>query len=397
MGEEIDPTSTAFFARDDYFDILRSLRDDAPVHLCAPGLRTVARYDDIREISRDPARFVSSRGALVNDPMRTAGHPGGDPGASKSILFMDPPEHTAFRRLLNREFTPRSAARLETRIRELATGVIERVPAGVEIDAVEQLTAPFPMLVIAELLGIPDGDRGDFRRWSDATIESTDRPPEESLGAVIELHGFLTSHLEARRRDPGDDLVSLLVRGDVDGRPLSTDELIIFLLTLLVAGNETTRTLLSGGLLALAEHPDQRTGLAADPVGIPGAVEEFLRWVTPIQAFCRTAAADTTVGGHAVEAGDYLVMLYASGNRDERAFGPDADQFDVTRPVNPAHLAFGFGEHLCLGAALARLEARVFLEELLARYPAYEVVGAPERVESTLIAGIRTLPVALRG
>jgi cytochrome P450 len=292
--EEIDPTSAAFFARDDYFDVLRALRDDAPVHLCAPGLRTVARYDDVREISRDPARFVSGRGALVNDPMRTAGHPGGHPDAPKSILFMDPPEHAGFRRLLNREFTPRSAARLETRIRELATGVIDRAPVGVAIDAVEQLTAPFPMLVIAELLGIPDGDRGDFRRWSDATIESTDRPPEESLEAVTELHGFLTGHLEARRRDPGDDLVSLLVRGDVDGRPLSTGELILFLLTLLVAGNETTRTLLSGGLVALAEHPDQRAGLAADPAGIPGAVEECLRWVTPIQAFCRTAVGDTT-------------------------------------------------------------------------------------------------------
>jgi cytochrome P450 len=395
--EEIDPTSTAFFARDDYFDVLRTLRDEAPVHLCGPGLRTIARYDDVREVSRDPARFRSGAGALVNDPMRTSGHPGGDPDAPKSILFMDPPEHAGFRRLLNREFTPRSVTRLEARIRELARAVIERAPVGEPIDAVEQLTAPFPMLVIAELLGIPDGDRADFRRWSDATIESTDRPPEESAATFAEFHGFLVSHLETRRRDPGDDLVSLLVRGDVEGRPLSTDELIMFLLTLLVAGNETTRTLLSGGLVALADHPDQRAALAADAAGIPGAVEECLRWVTPIQAFCRTVVADTTVGGHRVEEGDYLVMLYASANRDERAFGADADRFDVTRPVNPAHLAFGFGEHLCLGASLARLEARVFLEELFARSPGYEVVGAPERVASTLIAGIRTLPVTLPG
>jgi cytochrome P450 len=287
--------------------------------------------------------------------------------------------------------------RLEARVRELACDTLDRAPAREIIDAVDRMTAPFPMLVIAELLGIPDGDRADFRRWSDATIESTDRPPKESLDAIIELNGFLAAHLETKRREPGDDLVSLLVRGEVDGRPLTTDELMIFLLTLLVAGNETTRTLLSGGMVALAEHPDQRAHLASDPTGTVAAVEECLRWVTPIQTFCRTVVADTTVGGYPVEAGDYLIMLYASANRDERAFGPTASRFDVTRPVNPTHLAFGFGEHLCLGAALARLEARVFLDELLRRYPSYQLAGEPERVASTLIAGIRTLPVVLRG
>ena len=332
-------------------------------------------------------------GALVNDPMRN----GSDMGGSPSILFMDPPGHAGHRKLLNRQFTPRSVGRLEARVRELACDALDRVPPRETIDAVDRLTAPFPMLVIAELLGIPDGDRADFRRWSDATIEATDRPPEDSLDALIELNGFLSAHLETKRHEPGDDLVSLLVRGEVDGRPLTTGELMIFLLTLLVAGNETTRTLLSGGMVALAEHPDQRAGLARDPSGTVAAVEECLRWVTPIQTFCRTVVADTTVGGHAVEAGDYLIMLYASANRDERAFGPAASRFDITRPVNPAHLAFGFGEHLCLGAALARLEARVFFDELLRRYPNYALAGEPERVSSTLIAGIRSLPVVLNG
>ena len=389
--EAIDPASTAFYARPDYFDVLRWLRDDAPVHRFAPGLRAIARYDDIREVSRDPARFASGGGALVNDPLRTGAHP----GTATSILFMDPPEHAGYRKLLNRQFTPRSVARLEERIRELVRDIFDRVPPDETIDVVDRLTAPFPMVVIAELLGIADGDRSDFRRWSDATIESTDAPPDENMGAVAELFSFLSAHLETKRLDPGDDLVSLLVRGEVDGRALGTDELVMFLLTLLVAGNETTRTLLSGGMIALAEHPDQRALLASHPERLSGAVEECLRWVTPIQTFCRTVANDTTVGGHDVDAGDYLIMLYASGNRDERAFGATADRFDLTRAPNPPHVAFGFGEHLCLGAALARLEARAFFEELLRRYPHYELAGEPDRVASTLIAGIRSLAVVL--
>jgi cytochrome P450 len=391
---DFDPTTPAFYARDDYFEVLAALRADAPVHRVADGIVTVARYDDIREVSRDPARFCSSGGALVNDPIRTGSHRGGAP----SILFVDPPEHARHRGLVNRRFTPRAVAGMEGRVRELARVVFDRLSDPAEpIDVVEHLTAPFPLLVIAELLGIPDGDRGSFRRWSDATIESTDRPPEETIATIMEMHGFLMGHLEAKQRDPGDDLVSLLAQSELDGRRLDPGEVFTWLLTLLVAGNETTRTLLSGGMVALAEHPEQRAALAADPSTIPDAVEECLRWVTPIQTFCRTVVADTSVGGQPVRAGDYLIMLYASGNRDEAAFGPTAGSFDVTRAVNPAHLAFGFGEHLCLGAALARLEARVFFEELLARFPDYTLAGEPQRVPSTLVAGVHSLPVVLAG
>ena len=169
----------------------------------------------------------------------------------------------------------------------------------------------------------------------------------------------------------------------------------MFLLTLLVAGNETTRTLVSGSAVVLAEHPDQRAALVADPTLMPGAVEECLRWVTPVHAFCRTATEDAVVAGTDVRTGDYLCMLYASANRDEGVFGSDAAQFDVRRETVPVHLAFGFGEHVCLGASLARLETRVFYEELLARFPDYAVTGPAERVLSTTVAGIRTLPVVL--
>ena len=171
--------------------------------------------------------------------------------------------------------------------------------------------------------------------------------------------------------------------------------MLILCISLLVAGNETTRHLLSGTAVALAEHPDQRAVLAASPEAIPGAVEECLRWVTPIQVFGRTATRPTEVAGEAVDEGDFLVMLYASGNRDESVFGPSADRLDVTRPTTPPHLGFGFGVHLCLGAALARLEARVFLQELLARHPRWDLAGEATWVASSLVRGQATLPVVL--
>ena len=390
--QRIDPRDAAFFARTDYYDVLARLRAEDPVHECGPGFWAVTRYGDIRDLSRDPQHFCSGRGALVNDPLRSAGATG---MAAPSILHMDPPEHGAFRGLLNRRFTPRALTGLGESIRKNAARLLDAVEPDAEIDFVSELAAPFPLLVIAELLGIEEADRGDFRRWSDAAIESPDLPPEETAAALGELSGFIVEHIRAKRARPADDLVSVLVQSEVGGCPLSRDELFMFLLTLLVAGNETTRTLLSGSALVLHQHPDQRATLAADADLVPGGVEECLRWVTPVHAFCRTATEDVVVAGTEIGEGDYLCMLYASGNRDERIFGDDADRFDVARRTNPMHLAFGFGEHVCLGASLARLEGRIFVEELLARFPDYAVTAAPERVLSTTVAGIRSLPVVL--
>jgi cytochrome P450 len=387
----IDPRDPSFFVRDDYYELLAGLRADDPVHECAPGFWVLSRYEDIKNLSRDPRGFCSGRGALVNDPMRTSD--GRVP--SRSILHMDPPEHAAFRGLVNRRFTPRAVSVLSEFIRKSAATMLGTVETGEEIDFVAALAAPYPLLVIAELLGIDESDREDFRGWSDAAIESPDLPPEETGAALAELSGFIMEHIRAKRERPGEDLVSLLVDSEVGGCPLSREELFMFLLTLLVAGNETTRTLLSGAALVLDEHPDQRAALASEAALMPGAVEECLRWVTPVHAFCRTATEDAVVAGTRIAAGEYLCMLYASGNRDERVFGEDASRFDVRRPTNPMHLAFGFGEHVCLGASLARLEARIFLEELLGRFPVYEVTGPAERVLSTTVAGIRSLPVVL--
>jgi cytochrome P450 len=388
---EIDPRDATFFLRDDYHQVLAALRAEDPVFEYAPGHWTVARYEDIRDLSRDPERFCSGQGALVNDPLRGNTMAAG----ARSILHMDPPEHSAFRSTLNRRFTPRSLAGMSESIRRTAVRVLESVDPKEEIDFVEHISAPFPLIVIAELLGIDEGDRGDFRRWSDAAIESVDLPPERTLELLGELAVFISGHVAAKQEHPGDDLVSLLVQSEVNGCPLSQEELFMFLITLLVAGNETTRTLLSGGAVVLAQHPDQRALLVEDPGLLPGAVEECLRWVTPIQAFCRTATGGATVGDQEISEGDYLCMLYASGNRDETVFGPDAAAFNVRRTTNPMHVAFGFGEHVCLGATLARMESRIFLEEMLARFPSYEVTGQAERVASTTVAGIRSLPVVL--
>jgi cytochrome P450 len=388
---QIDPRDAAFFLRDDFFGVLAKLRAEEPVLQCGPGFWAVSRYEDIRSLSRDPSHFCSGQGALVNDPLRGSEAP----MSSRSILHMDPPEHAAFRGLVNRRFTPRAMSGLAESIRKTASTLLDAADIREEIDFVATLAAPFPLTVIAELLGIEESDREDFRRWSDAAIESPDLPADETMATLGELSGFIIEHIRSKRARPGEDLVSLLVGSEVGGCPLSNEELFMFLLTLLVAGNETTRTLLSGSAVVLHEHPAQRGALAADTSLVPGGVEECLRWVTPVQAFCRTATADVVVGGVPIGAGDYLCMLYASGNRDEQVFGDDAALFDVRRAANPMHVAFGFGEHVCLGASLARLEARIFVEEFLGRFPRYEVTGTAERVRSTTVAGIRSLPVVL--
>jgi cytochrome P450 len=391
--DDLDIRTPGFYLRPDYFELLAWLRRHDPV--CRLGEQAtwlVTRYHDIREISSHPDPFASRYGVLVNDTLRATG-PNDDSG---SLIHLDPPRHGEYRKVINREFTPRAVSRFEDAIVATTRQILDDLSPGDEVDLVETVASPIPVLVIAELLGIGDGDRRDFRRWSDAAIEVSDFPTEDNIAEVTELSRFLAEHVRAARDDPRDDLLGLLVTAEVGGAPLTSAQVLMFCLTLLVAGNETTRSLISGGALALAEHPDQRAVLAADPGLLPGAVEESLRWVTPIQAFCRTATRATQVGGTEVPEGAELVMLYASGNRDEDAFGPTADRFDIARPSSPAHVAFGFGEHLCLGAALARQEARIVFGELLARFPAYEVVGPAVHAPSTLTRNLETLPVRLR-
>ncbi len=387
----VDFSKPGVFVRDDYYELLAELRARPDLPEYDDDARLVARYADIREISRDPAQFCSGRGVLANDPLREGGTIEG------SILHLDPPRHGEYRRLLNREFTPRAIGGMEDRVRRRTRTLLDAIPRGEIVDLVDVLAAPLPVMVIADVLGIPEDERSDFRRWSDATILASDGRgalPPDAMQSVMEISAFLHEHAERQRANPGNDVVSLLVQSEIEGEPLSAGELVTFNLSLLVAGNETTRHLISGALLTLAEHPDQRARLAATPEAIPGAIEECLRWVTPIQQFGRTVVADTTVGGVEVRAGEFLLMLYASGNRDEAAFGPTAEVFNAFRPVTTPNLAFGFGEHLCLGAALARMEARILFEEMLARHPNYAVAGTPTWVASSLVRGMDTMPLA---
>ena len=388
MTATLDPRIPGTFIAPGYFDRLAELRADAPVQQVDDDVFTVARYEEVRAISRNPTDFCSSRGVLVNDPLRFA-----PADMSGSVLHMDPPDHAAYRKLVNREFTPRGVNGLEERIRELAVEVLDAVAPDEAVDFVGAVAAPFPVQVIAELLGVGDADRSDFRRWSDAMIEAPDTKDPAVFALAGELWRFLDEQLRERAVTPRDDLMSTLIHAEVQGHRLTHAEARMFCLSLLVAGNETTRHLISGAALALAEHPDQRRALAQDASAIPAAVEESLRWVTPIQAFGRTATRDVEVLDVAIPADAFVIMLYASANRDEAAFGPTADRFDVTRPTDPPHLAFGFGEHLCLGAALARLEARVLLEELLARWGTWGVECEPTWTASTLVRGMSELPV----
>jgi cytochrome P450 len=385
----LNPELVGTFTEPGYYDELARLRRDEPVREYAPNSWTVASYADVREVSRDPSRFSSAHGVLMNDPMRAGARVEG------SILHMDPPEHAPWRGLVTRRFTPRAISSLEDRVRAVARSVLAEVPAGTEIDFVDAIAAPFPVLVIAELLGIADADREQFRRWSDAAIDSPDRP-EQNLDDLAALFAFLNAQVKSRRAEPADDIASAVVHAEIEGNPVTTSEAVVYLLALLVAGNETTRHLVSGSAAALAEHPEQRALLTREPARIAGAVEECLRWVTPIQAFGRTATRATELRGQQIAADDFVVLLYASANRDDAAFGPSAAEFDVTRPIDAQHVAFGFGEHLCVGAALARLEGRVLLEELLARFPEYALTAEPELSRSTLVRGATRMPVELR-
>lgn len=398
----LDIEQAGFYLRDDYYELLAWLRANDPVHRSANGMVLVAGYEEIREVSRDPAHYSSRRGALVNDPLRAA-EPNDESG---SLLHLDPPLHADYRRLLNREFTPRAVALMESTVERIVSDAFDTVERHLEageevVDLVEHVALPIPVRVIAELLGMGDQPLADVRRWSDASIAVMDDQSPEVLAALSEFAVFLDGHVRAAFDAVASgalptDLLTLLASSQVGGSPLTKAQVQLFCITLMVAGNETTRSLISGGALALAEHPEQRAALTGDPGLMSGAVEECLRWVTPIQAFCRTLLEDRTLGGAPLAAGDYVVLLYASANRDETVFGPTADRFDIHRPTTTPHLAFGFGEHLCLGASLARLEARVTFTELLRRFPHYDLAGDPVYTPSTLARSLATLPVRPR-
>ncbi|HEV3264326.1 MAG TPA: cytochrome P450 [Acidimicrobiales bacterium] len=375
----------AFFAGDPDPEFAE-LRRGCPVSWQQESdLWAVTGLREIQTVGKDPATFCSGQGVLLSDRGREI-------AAEDSLLYLDPPRHEQYRKLVNRAFTPRRVATLEPRVRELTVELLDNIDPHQPVDMVDSLCAPLPMLVIAELLGLPAKDRDNFRRWSDAIMEAATDLTEENALQALELMAYFDVQLDARVGAPTEDLLSGLLAAEVDGTRLTRAEVQGFCMTLMVAGNETTRSLVSGGMVELARHPDQRARLAHDPRLIPPAVEEMLRWVTPIMAMARTTTRDVTLGEVDLGVGEFVVLAYGAANRDEVVFGETADVFDISRTPNP-HVSFGFGEHFCIGASLARLEARVLLEEVLARWPDYELAGEVVRAPSTLFRQITRAPV----
>ncbi|HEX9683611.1 MAG TPA: cytochrome P450 [Acidimicrobiales bacterium] len=370
---------------------LKWLRTHDPVHRVstpAGDVWAISRHADVMDISRHPLDWPSGRGVLIDDLRRVV-------AGNESIIYLDPPDHARHRKLVSGWFKPSVVRAFEERVRALAVSLLDDVPSGETFDANEALAIPLPIRVIAEMLGVPSADQDKFRLWSDEVImegSSQEVEGSEFAPGVLALYEYFEQHLAERRVTPGHDVLSTLVAAELDGHQLSDFEMLAFCMTLLVAGNETTRNLLGNGLEVLAGNPDEWDRLRAEPELIPLAVEELLRWVTPVLHFARTAAHDSEIAGVPIASGEMVVLLYASANRDEAVFGPTADHLDLGRDPNP-HVAFGFGEHFCLGAQLARLEARVFLEELAARAATLEVTGPVERRRSNLMRGLSALPM----
>ena len=371
------------------------LRKNAPVYWHdepnGPGFWAITKYEDVRTISRLPKVFSSyETSVMLPDP-----DPMGLYAQRLMMLNMDPPQHDRFKLLVSRGFTPKNAPLLRPKIEELARDIVDAVLAKGECDFVTEIAGRLPSGLIAELMGMP---RADGERLYDLTeiMHTNDdaiAPPEIKMNAVGEMLSYAQSVADLKRQNPGDDLATILVNAEVDGDHLTDEEFQWFFLLLVNAGGDTTRNLLAAGLQLLLDHPDQRTKLMGDLDGLLGsAVEEMLRYCSPVTHFKRTAMQDTVVGGQSIKAGERVVMFYGSANRDEDIF-ENADTFDVARHPNP-HVAFGAGgPHLCLGMHVARVELAVMFRELLTRMPHIEAGGPIERMHSSFIAGVHRMPI----
>jgi len=359
----------------------------------ADGFWSVTRYDDCVNVNRDYEHFSSYRsGALFQDMEEEALEQ-----QRMMMLNMDPPMHTRYRRLVNKGFTPRMIRDLETKVVASTNAIIDGVCERGTADFVEEISAELPLQVIADLMGVPQEDRHLVFDWSNRMIGSEDpeyqRDADAGGQAAMELFAYADELCAKKRLDPHEDLFSVLTQAEIDGDQLSQVELDLFFLLLAVAGNETTRNLISGAMVAFFDHPDQWEKLRADRSLLPSAVEEMLRFVTPVMHFRRTAVADTTIGDQKVAAGDKVVFWHISANRDESVF-TDPDAFDIARSPNN-HMAFGGGgPHFCLGANLARMEIRVMFDQLLDRLPDIRLDGEVQRLRSNFINGVKHIPVA---
>jgi cytochrome P450 len=353
----------------------RALRNDDPVHYVPDGdYWVLSRYSDVFAAVRDPARFSSAKGlTFAYGDLKALRM-----GEISPMVFLDPPDHTEFRRLVAKGFTPRQVETVEPAVRQFVADRVERLRADGGGDVVAELLKPLPTFVVAHYLGVPPEDRPRFDDWSHAIVAANALgDPLKAADTAVGLFTYFSDLIERRRRQPGDDVISELVRAgdDADVDPL---RILGFAFTMITGGNDTTTGLLSVGLEILANHLAQRDRLASDPHLIPDAVEELLRLSSPVQGLARTTTQDVELHGVTIPAGRKVMLLYGSANRDEREFGADADRLNIGRKPRQI-LTFGYGPHHCLGAAAARMMGRVALEELLARCPHFTVDAAAGR------------------
>ena len=392
----IDLVSTDAFANGHPWEQYAWLRANDPVHFHpqadGPGFWAITRYDDVRTVSRQPKTFSSyESGVMLAEPDE-----GGLAAQRLMMLNMDPPQHDRFKLLVSRGFTPRNAPSLTPRIEELAKEIVDDVIERGECDLVSDIAGRLPSGLIAELMGIP---RSDGERLYELTeiMHTHDDSAEfriKQINAIGEMLGYAQSVAQDKRAKPADDIATTLVQSEVDGDRLTDDDFAWFFLLLVNAGGDTTRNLVAAGVQQLFEHPDEHRRLLADVDGLTAtAVEEMLRFTSPVAHFKRTVMHDVELGGKQLHAGDRVMVFYGSANRDESVFA-DADRFDVGRSPNP-HMAFGGGgPHLCLGMHVARIEIAVMLREMLTRLPDMRSAGPIERMHSSFIAGITNMPVA---
>jgi len=387
------------FQRLEHHEMFRRLRAEARLwwqaHPTSTGFWNVVKHADVVEVGRDPERFSSELGGVgLLDPGRTrlADLRG------QILTEMDPPKHTRYRLLVNKGFTPRMIGLLEQHLRYRAELIVDAVIGRGSCDLVSDIAAELPLQAIAEIMGVPQEERDLLFGWSNRLIGADDPEyavsPTEGRQAAEELAVYINDLAKLRRAAPRDDIVSKLINAEIDGDRLSEQEFDLFILLLTIGGNETTRYTTSAGVLALLRHPDQFELLRDDLDGrLPGAVEEFLRWATPVYQFRRTATMDTELRGQAIAAGDKVVVWYVSANRDEEVF-EEPFRFDIARSPNP-HVSFGGGgPHFCLGANLARMELRLIFREIIERMPDLRATGDAEILRSNFISGIKHLPVA---
>jgi cytochrome P450 len=387
-----DPFDPGFQA--DPYPAYKTLRDEDPVHCHEdPPFWALSRFADVWEAVRDAQTFSSAQGLTF--------HPDeiGMLGLAPTMVMLDPPRHTVLRRLISHGFTPRRIAALEDLIRafvgERITAMERKAADGQVPDLHRDFASPLPTFVLARLLGVPETDRQRFDPWVSALTTLQDEGFSTRSGAieaVAEMYAYFSDVIAARRQDPGDDLISALTQAEADGERLTDWDILGFCFVMVAGGNDTTGNLISHAVMLLDAHHDQRERVAADPALIPNALVEFLRLEGSVQALARTTTRPVRIGETEIPGGVKVMMLYGAANRDEREFGPDADRLDVTRAI-PRHLGFASGVHFCIGSHLAKLQARVALEELLRRHPYIGVdLAAARRISSPFTRGWISLP-----